>query len=219
MEAARADHEGGLRSFVRDQRDLDGDVRLTLVQFDTTDPCEIVIDRQPVANVREEDIRLIPRGGTPLLDAVGGAVAHLRKYAPSKVIVLVITDGEENSSHEWTKDRIKTLVTECEKQDWVFTFLGADINAFAEAGSLGIAHTHALSFTNAIPDSVNMAYAAHTHNVGAMRASLGKGHSFTSASANLAYSPQQRAATAPKGQQHGTVSRSGDSQPDEKAEG
>ena len=76
MQERKADHEGGVRSFVEDQRQLEGDVRFTLVQFDTNDPCEIVYDRVPITAVGP--IHLIPRGGTPLLDAVGKAVAHLR---------------------------------------------------------------------------------------------------------------------------------------------
>src|SRR4051812_34999613 len=75
MEHAVRDHEGGLRSFVEDQKSLGGDVRLTLVQFDTVNPCDIVFDRLPLADVGP--IQLIPRGGTPLLDAMGLAIAHL----------------------------------------------------------------------------------------------------------------------------------------------
>lgn len=219
MERARADHEGGLRSFIRDQRDLDGDVRLTLVQFDTNDPCEVVIDRKPIGDIREEQIHLIPRGGTPLLDAVGGAVAHLRHYQPSKVITLIITDGEENSSREWTKDRIKALVAECEKQEWAFIFLGADIDAFVEAGAMGIGSATSASFMNAVPDSVASAYSATAGNVLRSRQALQKGQSMGVASMSLMYSDAQRADfMAPKGP-HGSVSGGGNSQSNEKAEG
>src|SRR4051812_47875829 len=96
MESAKADHIGGLRSFVADQRALGGDVRLTLTQFDTVNPCEILYDRTPLEQVGP--IELIPRGGTPLLDAVGLALAHLKAQqltAPAaQTIVMVVTDGE-----------------------------------------------------------------------------------------------------------------------------
>lgn len=220
MEAARADHEGGLRSFVRDQRDMAGDVRLTLVQFDSQDPCEIVFDRRPLEQVKDDDIRLIPRGGTPLLDAVGQAVAHLRQQlrGAAKVIVLVITDGEENSSCEWTKDRVKALVAECQREEWQFLFLGADIDAFGEAGSIGVSSVHAMAFTNMVPDSVAAAYSSTSDNLRSTRRSLVDGASMKMAAEELAYSPLQRAATAAKkGQQtHGLVHGGSDPGTDEK---
>src|SRR3954470_19575997 len=118
MESAKGDHIGGLRSFVEDQKSLGGDVRLTLVQFDTVNPCDIVFDRLPLADVGPID--LVPRGGTPLLDAMGLAIAHLlaRQSAEpaAHTITMVVTDGEENSSHEWDLARVKQLVTELEKK-------------------------------------------------------------------------------------------------------
>lgn len=111
-------------------------MRFTLIQFDTANPCEVVYDRVRLDDVGP--ITLTPRGGTPLLDAMGRALDHLTKYNPEEVIVMVITDGEENESREWTCDRIKARVTELEAKDWKFLFLGANIDAFAEAGGLGI---------------------------------------------------------------------------------
>lgn len=159
MQSARTDHEGGLRSFVEDQRTLGGDVRFTLVQFDSVDPCEVVYDRVPLADVLA--LTLTPRGGTPLLDAVGRAVAHLRgrqALAPAaRTLVLIITDGEENSSTEWTRPRVKALLAEVEAADGQVLFLGANIDAFADAGALGIAHTHAINFLQT-PASVAATY-------------------------------------------------------------
>jgi Mg-chelatase subunit ChlD len=138
MQDAKSDHEGGLRSFVEDQRSLAGEVRFTLVQFDTTDPCEVVYDR--VALDLVTDVTLVPRGGTPLLDAMGLAIAHLKKQqalAPAAhTLVMVVTDGEENSSHEWSKAQVKALVDELEKGTGKVLYLGANVDAFAEAGAV-----------------------------------------------------------------------------------
>lgn len=152
MQDAKADHEGGLRSFVEDQRSMDGDVRFTLVQFDSHNPCEVIYDRVRLEDVR--DIRLVPRGDTPLLHAFGHAVSHLRPQVPKggRVVAMVVTDGQENCSHrlgsEWTKDRVRALVTDLEAHGWVFLFLGANIDAFADGGALGVAAAHVLSYAN-----------------------------------------------------------------------
>lgn len=146
MQAARDDHEGGLRSFVRDQQRLAGDVRLTFVRFDAVDPFELVYDRTSLWDVKEDDFRLIPRGSTPLLDAVGRTLSHVRAAVatqdppPDQVVVMIITDGYENASREWTKAKVKKLIEECEALGiWKILYLGANVDAFAEAGAIGIA--------------------------------------------------------------------------------
>lgn len=149
MEKAQADHEGGLKSFVHDQQQLPGEVMFTLVQFDDHDPCEIVYDRVPIDKVGQ--IRLIPRDGTPLLDAIGLALAHLEKKQVTIVpdtVVMIITDGEENSSTEWTKALVKERIAARTKDGWRFLFLGANVDAFSEASAFGLSATHALNFQN-----------------------------------------------------------------------
>lgn len=180
MQDARKDHEGGLRSFVEDQRQLADEMRLTFVQFDTHDPCEIVFDRLPLADVKTDEIALLPRGGTPLLEAIGRSVAHMRKTLTPQdnVIVVIITDGEENSSQaEWTKARVKAVIDELEAANWKFLFLGANFDAFAEGGSLGVAPMAAMTY-QATGQSVNAMYAGVSANTmktrGAMRSSGGQ---------------------------------------------
>lgn len=138
MQQARADHEGGLNSFIQDQRDAPGEARLTCVQFDDVDPCDVVVKDTPVEDVPR--ITLTPRGGTPLLDAIGQSVAL---FAPTvadgdDVVMMIITDGQENQSREWTKTRVKTLLEEKQKAGWTVLYLGANVDAFAEAGAIGI---------------------------------------------------------------------------------
>lgn len=152
MQVARSDHEGGLNSFVEDQKGLAGDVRFTLVQFDSQNPCEIIYDGVPITEVGK--CELIPRGGTPLLDAIGRAVAHVtkrqneRETKPDHTVVMVITDGQENCSREFTKGAIRSLVTEKEQGAWKFLFLGANIDSFSEGGALGVASASTMSFAN-----------------------------------------------------------------------
>lgn len=207
MQSAKDDHEGGLRSFVEDQKQLEGDVRFTLVQFDSQGPCEIVYDGVPIAEVGE--IKLTPRGGTPLLDAIGLATSHVEKRLdgkkPDQVIVMVITDGEENSSREWTRERIKGRIEELEKREWKFLYLGANVDAFSEAGGLGIARTSAMNFNAASPRAIAATYAntssklrasrqyAHANKVGGQYLT---GVDYDNMKAFFNYTDEDRAASA-----------------------
>ena len=62
------------------------------------------------------------------------------------VIVLIMTDGEENNSHQYTRDEIKKMVKSAEKSDWTFTFLGANIDAFAAGAQLGMGVHNTLQY-------------------------------------------------------------------------
>lgn len=82
----------------------------------------------------------VPRGRTPLLDAVGIAVARLDVAGPSDVprILVIITDGLENASREHTREAIAELLGQRQAAGWLVMFLGAGIDAWSEAASLGI---------------------------------------------------------------------------------
>lgn len=198
MQEARTDHEGGLRSFVADQRDEAGDARFTLVQFDSHDSCELVYDRVPINDVGA--ITLVPRGGTPLLDAVGLAVSHLQeqqaKEPADHTIAMIITDGQENASKEWTRERVKERLAELEKAGWTFLYLGANVDAFAEADSIGIGTMCSADYA-AVPDSVKAAYASVTSNVTRSRNVMRGGGTRAAAGAAMNFTTGQRAAMAP----------------------
>lgn len=166
MQHAKSDHEGGLKSFVEDQKSLAGDVRFTFVRFDSYDPCEIVYDRVPLDHVT--DIQLVPRGGTPLLDAMGKALAHLEGRQilnqSERTVCMVITDGQENESREWSKAQVAARVKDLEAKSWVFLFLGANIDSFSEAGSVGVSAMMAMDFSNDA-QGVKAAYAATSSNL------------------------------------------------------
>jgi hypothetical protein len=170
MQMGRADHEGGLRSFVKDQQQLPGDVRFTLVQFDSHDPCEIVFDRTPIREVDADSITLIPRGGTPLYQAIGEAVSHLRSAVGdgSNLVCMIITDGQNTDWHtEWNASSVKQLIAEREKAGWSTLFLGANIDTFAEAAAIGVGGNTSVSYSNAVAGSV-----ANLYNVTSMKVGL-----------------------------------------------
>jgi len=134
----------GFDAFVAEQRKLPGIATLTLVQFD--DVYEVVYLNKPL----EEVPALVhePRGGTALLDALGRGVleleADIAKLAeasrPARVLVLVMTDGAENSSKEFNHARVLELVGAKRAAGWEFAFIGANIDAFAAGNVLGFAH-------------------------------------------------------------------------------
>lgn len=143
MESVKADMIGSFAEFVRAQREVPGECKATLVQFDTV--FEVVYAGLDLADVPALDLR--PRGGTALLDAVGTAIqstgnrlSRLPEHKrPSKVIVVVITDGYENSSHEFTHARVAEMVKhQQEKYSWDFVFLGAGLDSVSVASALNI---------------------------------------------------------------------------------
>lgn len=86
------------------------------------------------------------RGMTALLDSIGKLVTKVKelKSTPDRVLFVINTDGQENSSKEFTYEKIKALVAEVETKGWEFIFVGAGLNNFNDATSSGI-HTHVAS--------------------------------------------------------------------------
>jgi hypothetical protein len=156
MESIRDDTIGGFNAFLASQKAEGGTATLTLVQFDTQDPYEVIHRFVPVQDVpaltRET---YVPRAGTPLLDALGRGINDLEKSLgelkqedrPAKVVFVVVTDGQENSSREFRKDQIEKMIQEKRGQnDWQFVFLSADLAAIQDAQAVGIHADSALLY-------------------------------------------------------------------------
>jgi uncharacterized protein YegL len=141
METCRDDTIGGFNAFVSDQKTLGG--KLTLVQFDHE--IKNVYEDTPLGDVAPLTFETFqPRGSTALMDALGRTIKELDCPMPPTVIIL--TDGLENSSHSYTKAHVKDLIEQKTKDGWTFVYLGANQDAFAEAGSLGIAPTCTMNY-------------------------------------------------------------------------
>jgi hypothetical protein len=147
MASMRADVIGGFNQLLADQQADGPDARLTLVQFDSQDPHEVVSDALAITRVRPlTEATFVPRGGTPLLDATGRLIAraaaragerHARGKRPEDVTVVTITDGMENQSHEHSRADILRLVKDMEARGWSFVFLGAGLDAYADSTAMG----------------------------------------------------------------------------------
>lgn len=176
MASIRADMEGGFAAFVEEQRKLDEPCVVSLYQFD--DAFDVVYQERPLADVPPLVLR--PRGATALLDAMGRTItmvgerlaAKPESERPGKVVIMVITDGHENRSREWTRDRVQALV-EHQRQlySWQFAFLGANMDAIAEAQTMGMSGAAAMDFQH------NASGVRHMYKqaAGAMRSYRGAG--------------------------------------------
>lgn len=182
---------GGFNCFLKEQKAAGANATLTLVQFDT-ESTDVVHESMPILEVPDLNHQTFqPRGGTPLLDALGRTIdstgralaAIPEANRPNKVVFVVITDGQENSSHQHTKASVKEKIDHQSSQyNWQFVFLGANQNAFDEAGAVGIAMGNAANFA---PARMQVAFAATAANVASYRRSGN--------AAKLAYSEDQRA--------------------------
>src|SRR5207244_2961837 len=124
-----------------------GEMTVTLVQFNQE--IELALDAQPIGEARPLDRRRYrPNGDTALLDAIGDSIdrtgARLRKLAerdrPSKVVVVILTDGLENASRAYSREHVFGMIQhQREKCSWEFVFLGANQDAIQEAANMGIA--------------------------------------------------------------------------------
>jgi uncharacterized protein YegL len=189
MQACREEAENGLNHFIEDQKQQPGETLFTLCQFDTE--YEFIYQGVPIRDVPH--CALVPRGMTALLDAVGRAInetgERLSKMAeadrPGLVVFVILTDGHENSSHEFKKDQIKAMIKEQqERYSWQFTFLGANQDAFAEAAGLGIAQQAAVNFVQA--------KAEQAFNVVSRSVSRSRESWLTGQSKSIAYTDEER---------------------------
>lgn len=133
---------GGFNEYLAEQRQVDGRVRVTLAQFDSQDPFEVLIngvDLREVTDLDRSSYR--PRGGTPLFDAIGRMIAKIDADSSARTevgaqeedqVVLIVTDGLENASREYGRQMIFDLIEARRGRGWVFVFLGANQDAYAE---------------------------------------------------------------------------------------
>ena len=154
MRGLEADTIGGYNSLIEKQKKEEGEAYISTVLFD--DYSEVLHDRVSIERIKPmTDKEYYVRGCTALLDAVGGAINHIgnvHKYAreedrPEKTLFIITTDGLENSSRRYTYDKVKKMVERQKKRyGWEFLFLGANIDAIAEAGRFGIKEDRTVNF-------------------------------------------------------------------------
>lgn len=151
MTSLKKEAEGGLRQYIEDRKNDNSEISFTLVQFDTE--YEVLYNALPLFALGE--IKIEPRGMTALLDAVGRAINETgqflssleEKNRPGKVLFVILTDGEENSSRNFSRNQIKEMIEhQTTKYNWLFVYLGANQDSFTEAGGLGILRGNTINF-------------------------------------------------------------------------
>jgi uncharacterized protein YegL len=154
MSGLEGDTIGGYNSLLKTQKEGPGTAFVTTVLFD--DSCELFHDRINIRELRPiTGSEYFVRGSTALLDAVGktiNRIGNAQKHADNdrradKVMMVIITDGMENASREYTYSRIMHMINrQKEKYGWEFVFLGANIDAIATAAQFGIGADRAADY-------------------------------------------------------------------------
>jgi von Willebrand factor type A domain len=148
MAQSLAQMEDGLNDFIRDQVSLPGEAGVMLAQFD--DRYETVWQMQPLRYAPQYHLK--PRGGTALYDGIGRIIADVNEQLAQEdehrpVVVVIVTDGHENGSKEWTLESVKSWIKyQMDVYQWQFIFLGANLDAVNLAGKFGIPAQAALTY-------------------------------------------------------------------------
>ena len=176
MAGLESDTIGGFNALIEKQKKEDGKAFVTTVLFDNQQ--KTVHDRVSLAEVAPMTEKEYYVGGsTALLDAVGDAVTHIEKVhryirpedVPEHTMVVITTDGMENSSRRWRASEVKKLVEKKKEEGWEFLFLGANIDAVSEAARFGIDADKAVRYCND-PAGVQKNFAGVARAMSCMRA-------------------------------------------------
>jgi uncharacterized protein YegL len=139
METIQTEAIGTYNTFLKEQREMPGAVKLTTILFD--DHYDVLYEQEPLESVPDLDNQtFVPRGMTALYDAVGKTIQTVSERLaktkeddqPAKVIMVILTDGEENASKEYTGTKISALIKAKQEQDWEFIYLASDLNQFRD---------------------------------------------------------------------------------------
>jgi hypothetical protein len=155
MQKILDDTIGGFNSFLNSQRDgAPGRATFTLARFD--DGYEPLATMMNIAYVPEMNrSNFVPRGSTRLLDSIariisetGAGLKRLPDEArPAKVLLVILSDGEENASTEYTLDQVNAMIRhQREKYAWEFIFLGANQDAIAQACKMGMDRSKTMTY-------------------------------------------------------------------------
>lgn len=161
MDLVRHDVIGGFNNFLAEQKKVPGEATISLSQFDEHPGApipEVVYSMKPLGeapNLTPE--AYVPRGWTPLRDAVGRTILRLgqelaakpENERPSKVIVVIQTDGLENKSKEFSYAQLQQMIkVQREDYAWEFVFLGAGLEAAKQGVDMGIPVVNVANYNN-----------------------------------------------------------------------
>ena len=173
MATIAQDMRGGFREFVRKQREIPGACRVSVYTFDDT----LEKHSEQDLHTMSDELPLSPRGWTALYDSLGKVITEtgerlagmIPALRPEKVIIVVITDGADNRSREFSTSTLKSMIEhQRSKYSWEFVFLGANLDAHLTAGYLGILDAHTVTY-DATRRGTRALYSVLNNSIGATR--------------------------------------------------
>ena len=133
---------GGFNSFIEKEKEKDITTYVTTILFDND--YEILYERKEINKVEKlTEKEYWPRGSTALLDAIGKTITSFERKIDGKALVVIMTDGYENASVEFSKKQIKEMI---DKHDWEFIYLGAEIDSYSEASQFGFSKSRIANY-------------------------------------------------------------------------
>jgi Mg-chelatase subunit ChlD len=141
----------GFNQYVAILRQEPAETRVTLTLFNSR-KTEVRYQAAPVARVHDLDVETYrPRDTTPLYDAIGRTLVSARLQVPagSRKLCVILTDGEENASKEYSRSQIFDMIKAYENEGWTFLYLGADHDVWAAGEDLGVAEHNRITFLKA----------------------------------------------------------------------
>jgi len=176
MASCLNDTIGGFNQFIKTQKEVKGEATITLVQFNTN--YDLIMDMVELNNTEDLNIRnYSPNGYTALLDAIGRTINNVeskieekkKKDRPEKVIFVIITDGEENSSREFNHSQIMEMINNHRSNNnWEFVFIGANQDSIQSGGSIGVRAGNTLDYS-ATPQGTQVMYSSLTKSMTSYR--------------------------------------------------
>ena len=153
MAGIEKDTINGFNSFIEKYKN-DKNTKITTVLFD--DQYEVLYERKNINEVsRLSNEEYYVRGCTALMDAIGRTITSLeKKVKNNKVLFVITTDGLENASIEYDKKKVKELIKK--HSNWEFIYIGANIDSFSEAESIGIKSSNAANYKKTATGVNNM---------------------------------------------------------------
>ena len=179
---------GAVNSYVQNLKKNEQKAILTVATFDNGS-YDIIRNKISLKDWKDiSNADATPRGLTPLLDSLAKAIADAEAVNAEKTVIIVMTDGAENASKEVKKETVKASIERIQKKNWQIVFLGADFDAFDEAGGLGVPRSSVLIMkSGSYRAGINGLYKART--------------SFASSGSAVDFSEEDRAKA--KGEQYG----------------
>jgi len=197
MQSCRQQTINGFNEFLAGQKESEVPTYVSLYKFDGHRTIEMYT-HVPVSLVKDLNTETYnPQGGTNLLDAMGDVMIEVNTQLAAvgkvgnrdSITIVILTDGEENSSREFSNPDIKGMVEKSEAKNWGFFFLGANIDAFSVSATLGFNHLNTLQYNTS---NMGQTMGATTRAVNSMKSARAAGLDTAMSYASASFTEEER---------------------------